>query len=67
MDLDLFGNEIIKDVLLRDKFMEPPFSVLDTKGGAWQTRKRQWKELNIQSHLGRDAVAFSMKDWGGGR
>tara|TARA_R110000824_G_scaffold34903_1_gene110111 strand:+ start:325 stop:1206 length:882 start_codon:yes stop_codon:yes gene_type:complete len=54
MALDLFGNEIITNVLLRDKFMEPPFSVLDTKGGAWQSRKREWKKLGIKSHLGRD-------------
>lgn len=53
--VDLFGNEIVKDVLLRDKFMEPPFSVLDTKGGGWQSRKRQWKKLGIESHLGREA------------
>lgn len=56
MNIDLFGNEIIKDVLLREKFMEPPFSVLDTKGGSWQTRKRQWKQLGIESHLGREGV-----------
>jgi DNA modification methylase len=55
MEVDLFGNEIVKDVLLRDKFMEPPFSVLDTKGRGWQTRKRQWKQLGIESHLGREA------------
>lgn len=52
---DLFGNLVEKDILLRDKFMEPPFSVLDTKGGDWQNRKRQWKTLGIESHLGRDA------------
>ena len=56
MNLDLFGNEIVENILLRDKFMEPPFSVLDTKGGAWQTRKRQWKQLGIESHLGREGV-----------
>ena len=55
MNRDLFGNEIITNPLLRDKFMEPPFSVLDTKGGAWQSRKREWKRLGIKSHLGRDA------------
>lgn len=54
-NFDLFGNEIISDPLLRDKFMEPPFSVLDTKGGEWQNRKRQWKKLGIESHLGREA------------
>jgi DNA modification methylase len=53
-NFDLFGNEIVKDVLLSDKFLEPPFSVLDTKGGDWQKRKRAWKNLGIESHLGRD-------------
>lgn len=52
---DLFGNPVITNPLLRDKFMEPPFSTLDTKGGSWQKRKRQWKALGIESHLGRDA------------
>ena len=55
MNLDLFGNPIVENVLLRKKFMEPPFSVLDTKGGDWQNRKRDWKQLGIQSELGRDA------------
>ena len=35
--------------------MEPPFSVLDSKGGEWQKRKRLWKALGINSELGRDA------------
>lgn len=56
MATDLFGDEIVKDELLRDKFMEPPFSVLDTKGGEWQKRKRAWKKIGIQSHLGREGV-----------
>ena len=55
---DLFGNPIIKDVLLRDKFIEPPFSVLDTKSGNWQKRKRQWKLLGIQSEIGRNVKTF---------
>jgi len=56
---DLFGNDIIKDVLLRDKFIEPPFSTLDAKSGNWQNRKRQWKVLGIKSEIGRDATSFS--------
>tara|TARA_R100000963_G_scaffold15836_1_gene11391 strand:+ start:284 stop:1195 length:912 start_codon:yes stop_codon:yes gene_type:complete len=52
-NLDLFGNEIINNPLLRDKFIEPPFSVLDTKRGEWQNRKRKWKTLGIKSELGR--------------
>ena len=39
IEVDLFGNEIVKDELLRDKFIEPPFSILDTKSGNWQKRK----------------------------
>jgi len=56
---DLFGNEIKKDVLLRDKFIEPPFSVLDTKSGSWQKRKRLWLQRGIRSESGReDTVTF---------
>jgi DNA modification methylase len=54
MNRDLFGNEIVKDELLRDKFIEPPFSVLDTKSGNWQRRKKLWQQLGIKSEVGRD-------------
>ena len=58
MAVDLFGQEIIEDVLLRDKFIEPPFSVLDTKSGNWTRRKKEWKKIGIKSEVGRDAKAF---------
>lgn len=54
MNLDLFGNEIIKDEILRDRFIEPPFSVLDTKSGNWQRRKKLWITKGIKSEVGRD-------------
>ena len=63
MEVDLFGNEIVKDELLRDKFIEPPFSILDTKSGNWQNRKRLWKKLGIKSEVGRSAKTFSMNYW----
>lgn len=53
MAVDLFGNEIVKDVLLRDKFMEPPFSVLDTRSSSWQNRKRLWIAKGLKSEVGR--------------
>lgn len=53
MNKDLFGNEIIEDVLLRDKYIEPPFSVLDTRSGNWQGRKRSWLSRGIKSEIGR--------------
>lgn len=56
--IDLFGNTIQADVILRDKFIEPPFSILDTKSASWQKRKKQWIAKGIKSELGRDAKAF---------
>lgn len=53
MAVDLFGNEIIEDVLLRDLFIEPPFTVLDSKSGNWQRRKRNWQRIGMKSEVGR--------------
>jgi DNA modification methylase len=58
--IDLFGKEIVKNVLLRDKFIEPPFSVLDTKQGNWQRRKREWMRIGMKSEVGRDSVVINM-------
>ena len=38
---------------LTERFIVPPFSVLDTRQGYWQDRKRAWLSLGIQSELGR--------------
>jgi 16S rRNA G966 N2-methylase RsmD len=51
---DLFGVEIIKDVLLRDKFIEPPFTVINTTSGHWQQRRKAWISRGILSEVGRD-------------
>lgn len=56
---DLFGEPIQKKTILRDEFIEPPFSVLDTKGGHWTARKAKWRSLGIKSEIGRDAVAIN--------
>jgi DNA modification methylase len=57
---DLFGNEIITDPILREQFIEPPFSVLDTKSGNWQRRKKLWASLGIKSEIGRSSVVINM-------
>lgn len=57
---DLFGDEIIVDELLRDKFIEPPFSVLDTKTASWQQRKRIWINRGLKSEIGRESVAINI-------
>jgi DNA modification methylase len=55
---DLFGDEIVQDELLRDKFIEPPFSVLDTKSASWQQRKRIWISRGLKSEIGRSSAAI---------
>jgi hypothetical protein len=42
-----------KNSSLADRFLVPPFSILDTKQGYWQDRKKLWLEMGIQSELGR--------------
>lgn len=39
---------------LADRFLVPPFTVLDAKQRYWQDRKRDWLSLGITSELGRD-------------
>ena len=38
---------------LQERFIVPPFSILDTRQGYWQDRKRVWKQI-IKSGNGRD-------------
>ena len=55
--LDIFGIPILnnKTISLSERFMFPPFSVLNAREGAWQDRKRLWLKLGIQSEVGRNA------------
>lgn len=41
---------------LAREFGCPPFSVLDTRQGYWQERKREWLALGLRSELGRGDV-----------
>lgn len=38
---------------LAEQFGAPPFSILDSRQGYWQQRKREWLELGIKSEEGR--------------
>jgi DNA modification methylase len=52
---DMFGGVTAADKragLARDWGI-PPFSVLSARDGEWQSRKRQWLNLGIQSEVGR--------------
>lgn len=58
--VNLFGEVIVTDPILREQFIEPPFSVLDTKTGNWQKRKKIWQRLGMKSEVGRDATVINM-------
>lgn len=46
---------------LKDSFIFPPFSVLDTRSGVWQARKRKWLELGFNSQETREDVELIAK------
>lgn len=47
------GGEETPRSTLADRFIVPPFSVLDARQGGWRTRKQHWLAYGIQSELGR--------------
>lgn len=54
---ELLGSESIdgnyEHTTLAERFIVPPFSVLDARQGYWQERKRVWISLGIKSEVGR--------------
>ena len=53
--VDLFGQPItpVNAGPLAQRFIMPPFSVLDARQGEWQARKNAWLSLGIKSEIGR--------------
>ena len=41
---------------MTDRYLVPPFSVLDTKQGYWQDRKKEWLRLGIRSEESREDI-----------
>lgn len=62
---DLFGEPIERRVAgpIAEKFLFPPFTILDAKSGDWQERKRAWGTLGIRSEIGRDATSYNTAEW----
>jgi DNA modification methylase len=50
---------------LAEKFIVPPFSVLDAKQGYWQDRKRAWHALGINPVAGREHLRASVNQSAG--
>ena len=58
---DLFTNnnneeakEVKEKICLREKYIEPPFTLLDSKTASWRTRVKLFKDLGIKGELGRN-------------
>ena len=68
IDEKLFGMGLLHSAkpdvsgVLRQKFILPPFSVLDARAGEWQERKRAWLSLGIRSEIGRGENAIGLSD-----
>src|SRR5207237_9221141 len=58
------GAEIIRRTLA-ERFLLPPFTVLDARQGYWQARKRQWISLGIKSEVGRGGNLAGLPDENG--
>ena len=61
LDEDTPTNDV-EHISLNDRFIVPPFSVLDTRQGYWQDRKKQWLSQGIESNLGRSQNLTSAID-----
>ncbi len=61
LDEGLFEMRPNVSNLLRQRYQEPPFTVLDRRNKEWQERDRKWRALGIQSEVGRDeGLTFNM-------
>lgn len=58
---DTESSDKIEPSSLRDSFIFPPFSVLDTRSGVWQERKRKWISLGFNSQETREDVELIAK------
>lgn len=54
-------NEAVVPSSLKDSFIFPPFSILDTRSGVWQDRKRKWIALGFNSQETREDVELIAK------
>lgn len=61
-EIDALGRNYadkLNDKNLQERFIAPPFSVLDTRQGYWQERKNEYIKLGIDSGNGREESLLS--------
>lgn len=47
---------------LQERFLLPPFTILDARQGYWQTRKAAWIALGLRGEIGRGGNLLKMSD-----
>lgn len=52
------GTYTQRAVSLAERFVIPPFSVLDRRQGYWKKRKGEWLAIGFDSGAGRDALVY---------
>lgn len=62
---DLFGASSAPKAVgpVAERFLFPPFTVLDAKQGDWLERKRAWLAIGLRSELGRSAKSYNIHEW----
>lgn len=61
IQVSIEGEKTISKQNLTNKFIAPLFSILDTKQGYWQDRKRYWLGLGIRGEVGRKSTVIHCK------
>lgn len=63
--LDLFGEAMVPRASgpVAERFVVPPFTILDARSGEWQDRKRAWLDMGIRGEIGRDAASYNTTEW----
>ncbi len=59
MKMSISNDQENAKLSLRERFIVPPFSVLDSRQGYWQERKKKWFEAGIASHESREEMEVS--------
>ncbi len=54
LELNNFFEDDVCKYTLAERWIIPPFSIIDGRSGEWLDRKRYWHSIGIKSELGRD-------------
>jgi DNA modification methylase len=61
-ELDPGSSEERGSISLAERFLVPPFSILDSRQGYWKKRRAEWLSLGIRSEIGRGSNLLKFSD-----